>query len=49
MIHDFSDDGGGEYKPVQRIYVDSGNKFIMSCSYASHKNWYGWKKTQACF
>jgi histone deacetylase 1/2 len=31
-------DGGGEYKPVQKIAIDTGMQFRMSCPYTSQQN-----------
>ena len=31
-------DGGGEYKPVQKIAIESGIQFRMSCPYTSQQN-----------
>jgi histone deacetylase 1/2 len=31
-------DGGGEYKPVQKLAIDSGIQFRMSCPYTSQQN-----------
>ncbi|MCI01597.1 retrovirus-related pol polyprotein from transposon tnt 1-94, partial [Trifolium medium] len=31
-------DGGGEYKPVQKVAIESGIQFRMSCPYTSQQN-----------
>lgn len=31
-------DGGGEYKPVQKLAIDAGIQFRMSCPYTSQQN-----------